>query len=390
MKKIAAFFTAFLLFLIVIVAFHFTVSGDLRMNNKAFGTWYNPYKDMSYQAIGQNMHKDTMLVFGSSEFKHGRKTKYHPMNLFKKEDISLMTVGGPFNQCLNHAITLGAVENKIKDRKVVLLLSYSWFFKDGIKPDNYSLRFSEGSYMAFMENKDIPLSIKKYVAARSEKLLVNNISKESSVRLIDRLKVRGGGNAIDRFVYNTKKTYVEDKDALTISGALKLAKIRKLKSYNDRFKNQEPLNWGALDRQAVLKDGKRSHNEFYMSDRLWDRKFEPKYYACNDLHATEDMVSSPEYGDLECFLKVCKADKIQPMLVLLPLNGRWADYTGITLDKRIAYNNKVKALAKEYGAKVSDLSKYDYSPYVTLDAAHLWGKGWVHVNEEIYKFYKQS
>lgn len=124
MKKIAAFFTALIVFLIGINVFHYNISGDLRTNNRAFGTWYNAYKDLSYNALSQNMHYDTMPVFGSSEFRHGRGSIYHPKQVFAKSDASIMTIGGPYNMCLNHAITLGALSDKIKKR-------FYWFLQLG-------------------------------------------------------------------------------------------------------------------------------------------------------------------------------------------------------------------------------------------------------------------
>ena len=38
MKKIAAFFTALGLFIIIIAIFHFSLTGNLKTNNKDFGT----------------------------------------------------------------------------------------------------------------------------------------------------------------------------------------------------------------------------------------------------------------------------------------------------------------------------------------------------------------
>lgn len=391
MKKIAAFFTALILFLAIIIAFHFAMSGgSLNANNKSFGTWNSPYKDLSCAAISQNMHKDTMLVLGSSEFRHGRKTPFHPVNAFKNKNVSLMTVGNSYNQCLNHAITLGAVENKMQKRKVVLLISAPWFYKQGVTGPRYSLRFSETSYMAFMENKSIPSSIKKYVARRNETLLKDNGAMENRVRRIDRIYVYHNGTGIDKALYRARKAYATDKDYITVKTMMKTGKIKTLRKYNGRIADATPLDWQAMSMEAGRMDKSKSHNKMYISDRLWKTKFARKYKKSKGLHRGENFSTSSEFGDLKCFLKLCKAENIEPMLVVLPVNGRWYDHTGLNYSKRAKFSNKIKKISDKYGAQVSDLSKYDYDPYFVQDTLHPWGKGWVKIDEAIYKFYRQS
>ena len=389
MKKIAAFFTAFAIFLVVIAVFHFSLSGDLKMNNKEFSTWYSPYKDLSCNAISQNMHKDTMLVFGSSEFRHGRKTPYHPVNIFKKQNIDLMLVGGPYNQSLNHAITLGAVGNSIQKKKVVLVVSPTWFYRKGVDKDKYALRFSEGNYIAFMQNEKIPLSVKKYVAQRSESLLSKNASMQSKVMLYDKVLVNSNNNPLLGLMYKVRSAYVRDKDIITVKGVLKTTKIRKNKYFNDKVRDPKPINWNLLSDQAAYSLKNMSHNRFLMSDHFWKKTFGKRLVSARGLHNDEDFKQSPEYDDLDCFLKVCKAENVKPMLLILPLNGRWYDYTGLTANKRATFVKKIEKYGKEYNAEVVDFSKYDYTPYMVSDAVHPWGKGWVKIDEKIYNFYNQ-
>ena len=63
-----------------------------------------------------------------------------------------------------------------------------------------------------------------------------------------------------------------------------------------------------------------------------------------------DYTQSPEYGDLICFLNVCRDLGIRPLLVSLPVNGPWYDYTGFPQQSRQAYYQKIRDIAAEYGA----------------------------------------
>ena len=77
MKKIAAFITAFLLFIATISFMTLSDRQEVAMNNPKIGLWVNEYKDKSMTAVSQNLGDDMALLLGSSEFHYGKKTKYH-------------------------------------------------------------------------------------------------------------------------------------------------------------------------------------------------------------------------------------------------------------------------------------------------------------------------
>ena len=55
MKKLAAFGTALVLFVISVIVLHFAVAGRVTAEDGGFGTWINTYKDMSYKAVAENI-----------------------------------------------------------------------------------------------------------------------------------------------------------------------------------------------------------------------------------------------------------------------------------------------------------------------------------------------
>lgn len=390
MKKILAFLTAFVMFIIAVVGFHNILSGDLKMNNRKFGTWYNNYKDLSFNALSQNMHEDTMPVFGSSEFRHGRRTPFHPSRVFKDSDASLMTIGGPFNQCLNHAITLGALSKQIKKKKVVLLISMTWFYKKGISKSKYALRFSEGNYMALMENPNISKDIKKYIAKRSESLLTEDLDKLRCASRTDDIYVRDSKSALKKKFYDFRKSYVNDKDLLVMQSIMKKYKIKRNSKYPKLPKNATAPAWADLIMQARSIPRRAMNNPYDIDSRFWNRQIKSVYERQKGKLKDEDFSESPEFEDLEVFLKICNEAGIKPMLITLPVNGRWYDYTGLDAKKRAKFNQKINELGEIYHANVVDFSKYDYKPNIMKDTVHPRGEGWVRINEAIYKFYKQN
>ena len=55
MKKIAAFFTAVVLFFTAAISAHIIAGERIDTNNADFGTWINSKKDLSYQAVSRNI-----------------------------------------------------------------------------------------------------------------------------------------------------------------------------------------------------------------------------------------------------------------------------------------------------------------------------------------------
>ena len=78
------------------------------------------------------------------------------------------------------------------------------------------------------------------------------------------------------------------------------------------------------------------------------------------------------------------------MVVILPFNGYWYDYTELTAEERSAFYEKVRCIAEDYGAQCADLSGNEYTEYYFEDNSHPALKGLVDLNEAIYEFYRKD
>ena len=394
MKKLKAFLIAFVLFLAFAGGLHaICLSKGMKTSDPQFGTWYSQYKDMSYNALDQNITKKDMFVFGSSEFRHGRNTSFHPANFFRGTDVHLMTIGGPFNQTLFHTVALGALEPQIKNRRVVMLVSPTWYrTAGGVSKKGYALRFSETEYVAFLKNKDVPRSVKTYVARRSVKLLNGSPTLQNHVQLYNRVLLHVGRlHPADPLAYRALMLYQNDKDMSATRAAMTFLRGQDQASgFNKQPIENGQFDWNHWVDKARRVAEKKSHNPFYMSDHSWKMKFRFVYPRAKGVHKKNSLLQSKEYGDLDAFLTICQQNHIRAMLVILPMNGYWYDYTGINSHERKAFARKITRIAGGYGAEVTDLTKYDYTPFVNRDAVHPWGEGWVRINEALYNFYTEN
>lgn len=397
------------------------ITGGIRMvvmhsgvhsSSREFRYWYNPYKDKNAPALQKAIGKNTMVIFGSSELGHGRKSPYYIKNMFSEKALDAMLIGQPYSQDMNHATTLAAIAPYMKNRKVVLLLSPTWFMGKDTSPDNFSIRYSDSAYIAMLRNPDISPALKRSMARRTRYLLRKDNAALSRVKAYDAVYLNDSRDPFTRLKarYYKNHTMLQERAALLLAEQYRLitdpgtgapgdpglpgrsshAGIQGMHSGGPIVTHGATPDWQALQDEALTRTERKINNPLMMQDKIWKTKFKPKYRSSVKLHAGTETTVSGEYGDLELFLQVCKAENIKPLLIIQPVNGFWYDHTGLNPQARDAYRAKIKDVASRYDAQVTDLSQYDYEPGVLTDAVHPWGKGWVILDEVIYNYYKAS
>ncbi|QHI72979.1 D-alanyl-lipoteichoic acid biosynthesis protein DltD [Aminipila terrae] len=389
MKKVKAFIIALMLFCFTVYGLHIYSIQAIALDNNAFSTWPNKAKFNSPDAIRANLNSNSIVVFGSSEFEHGQRTIYHPKAMFKDFQFNPMLIGAGYYQCLEHAITLGAVGNDIPTKKVVLLLSPSWFRKGGVVNTAFASRFSEGSYIEMLKNDKISPETKEYIKNRTEKLLQVDQSTLKRINVYNRVLMGDNASVMDDLSYHVYENYLLEKDR---QGVIIQAKLFNLKSDQNKDNHDRQIDWGAYMDKAQAQGEKYNNNPFYMTPRGFMRaqyKLSGRI-SPNKKRVENCYVKSAEYDDFKCFLDLCKQLNVEPLIVALPVNGYYYDYSGFPAKTRTQYYEKIKAITKEYGVQMVDLSNEEFTKYFFEDGIHLGGKGWVTVNEVLYNFYNKN
>lgn len=389
MKKILSFITALLIFVTAALSAHAVTSGNLDANNADFAGWINTKKDLSYSAISSNIEDDTVLMLGSSEFHYGTKTPYHPTAIFKELGMNVMCIGAAQNQSLSHAITAGAVGPDLKNKKAVLILSPSWFSKKGTDPSGFAARFSESQYMELLQNESLSRETREAVAARVEELLKVSPGAENDANRMKKILFTGKSSAKERIEFKAEKWFNREKENINVGLMWKSAGGKNNSRYVKTSMGTEP-DWDALAQQADASIEGKTNNDFHMVDKLYKKKVMPMLKARKGADEGRSYADSPEYGDLKLFLDVCREQNIDVMLVMMPVNGWWYDYTGFSKEKRETFVTGVENIAQEYGVKTCNFFDQCYTPGFLADIVHPAGKGWVRINEEAYKFFKES
>lgn len=401
MRKIKAFLVALLLFAVTVIGCHFYIKDKASVDSTAFGTMPSEEKGKLRAALTENMSENGYPIFGSSEFQHGKENFYHPSQVFSGTDFQPMLIGAGYYQSLSHAITLASIEDSMKVQKAALILSPQWFRSTGVVDQAYASRFSETHYAGAMANEKLDDETKQYISDRTQKLLNVDTKTQKRVKMYDDVLWKKNSDFIEAAQETLWSAFLSEKEdfqtmLLGSSKELKMCEKRqadaleKMEEEGLLTKSKEP-DWTALLALAEQKGEEENQNQFYMDEAAYKR-LEPHLSKKEGMNsdAYKGYQTGPEYDDLECFLKVCQQLEIEPLIVIVPVNGYYYDFTGFPKEARQNYYEKVRTLAESYGARIADFSDQEYTKYFFEDRVHLGKKGWVMVDESLYNYYKEA
>lgn len=391
MKRLISVFIAIALFFVSAILIFINV------NNKAEEKFRETGKALNYngglmkincpEVIGQALDANTIVMLGSSELPCYNE-KSHPRIIMNNgnSDFNIMQIGAGYIQSLPHCINIGGIEPYIKNGKVVLNLSPQWFSATGLDPGAFSSRFSPRMLEAFMGNKKISKESKWKVLARCKELFVSYSYGLEFVKKYEK-SLNGEQTRYTEFIADrVMKKFDRLKAEKALADALEFQINRK-----DETVSFEQIDFNELMAISEAQGQEEcTNNPFYVYDEYYDEYLRPQIDELKGCNKNSSYCKSPEYSDLKLFLTICKELELEVMLINIPVNGYWYDYTGFPKKDRVDYYQNIRNIAEEYDVELLDLSMHEYTPYFLKDVMHLGWKGWVYIDEGIYEFYKKD
>lgn len=381
MKKLYAMIAGFLLFVIVVFGFDQHLDKQI-MNNKEAVRNHRTYERFwSSETQKLVMDENTLPIFGSSELVSLEDYEENISSFLNSPDMNIVTIGGGYFQSLSHTMELGAIAENVESKKVALFLSPQWFEEMGVSKEAFPGRFGEENLLEFLANDRISDTNKTYVLDRVLTLL-----EDSSIqrRRVERYKKAYENKiSVDRIYMEIMHNYWKLRGKYSVC-----------RQIDEMSQNVPEVDLKHMDFKEMLlvaeKQGKNNctNNDFGIYDEYWDTYVEERYKAGEVKEKAEFYTDSIEYEDLRCFLQVAKELGIDVILVSIPVNEAWYIFQGMLCDK---YYENIKMISKEYDNVVLvDMTKYADEKYFHKDVMHLGWKGWVRVNEALYKEFKKE
>lgn len=342
-------------------------------------------RNCSDYAMEQIIDENAIVVLGSSELGNSNSLAYPP-DLFNYgySNFNMILMGGGYLQSIAQAVNVGALANNIKNGKVVLILSPQWFEKKGLASKKYCSRFEEANFIEFLRNDSISKETRFAVANRMNELLtadpptLERVKKDEQIYLNNSLKPL---NFLEMTFYN----------------AFRAAKLRyqladEFKSLDNKINYENyvdvhSIDWDSLMAGSeVIAEGMCTTNEFGVYDNYFNEHIRDGLDESKGQYASKSYTTSPEFDDFRLFLDVCKETGIEPLVISVPVNGRWYDYCGFSKADRNTYYQMIRDICEEYEVTLADYSDKEYELYFLKDVMHMGWKGWVYLDRAIYSF----
>ena len=351
----------------------------------------NKFKSVALQKLGAKQG-DNLLMFGSSEFENSTAYPTHPIKFFnnKKGGFKINLIGKAGYKCLVHAADFGALGKSLKGQKVVFVLSPQWFTPSGINENEFEANSSELQVYGFLFNKDISLTTKQEFSKRIIAITFVKANKNFAImrKYCSLYSNKGLLSTSERYLltpyYWIRYNLLILKDNIKSNKYLKPKLVKYIKPQHTNF------NWNAQLKKASKIAKSQSNNKFAMNNNSYKYESKGNLQKIKGTMKNDSYKVSPEYEDFKLLLDVCKEEGIKPLILNIPVNGKWYDYAGFSKSDRSAYYKKIDTMVNSYGFEVADFSKYENKNYFLMDSEHIGLKGWVYVNEAIDKYYNEN
>ncbi|GIN84939.1 protein DltD [Heyndrickxia sporothermodurans] len=326
-------------------------------------------------------------IYGSSEL--SRFDPFHPSNFFRAnvKGCEPFLVGRGGTQSIIQFMNLASHADQLKGKKLVFIVSPQWFHKGGIDEFHFAPNYSMLQAYDLAFNKTIDPTLKKEAIRRL--LQFDVIKRDRLLSTLFKSELESSGHlslkekAVKPLAYVNMQLLKKKDLYYSIIGHYK----RNLHMKSDLVKDK---SWNELEKEATQYGKARANNNpFHVSNQYYEKKIAPKLDTLKNRKTETSFAHSVEYKDFQMILNLLKEKGAKPLFVSLPVNGKWYDYTGFPKEGRDIYYNKIRNQVSRAGFPLADFSGHEYDPYFLKDTMHIAWKGWVYMDREMVKHWKQ-
>ena len=389
MKRIKALVVAVFLSVISLVVFLYFyipyLDNYYKVSDNSVRYSISPEKYKSTDIIKANLDQNTLVLFGSSELAITNHKEYSFNKVFNTKDFHIMQLGSGSDQNIIHASLLGSLGDVVPKKRIAIVESMQWFEEKNQNRKAFEGRISKEAVYNALNNEALTQETKTKLINRIITLSSDNQSLKETFERYKRVLVDKSPIGLDewlikvdllRYNYILKNKFANDKKSLGT------------KKVNSELASE--INWEQRTSDAVKDAEKKTkNNPFGMDDDAFNMNYSKRVESAKDSKKDINLLDSEEYEDFKLFLEIAKELGIEAKIILFPVNGKWYDHIGINKESRKKYYEKIKAIAKEYGATVWDISDKEYESYYMHDGIHPGWKSWMETDKALYEYFSK-
>lgn len=327
---------------------------------------------------------DIVPFYGSSELETG--FEFNPTNVFRRSQTGFVPfiIGRGSVQSLVNILNLASQEH-LQGRKLILSFSPDWFAeRNGLENNSLAMNSSTLHIYQMMLSPSFPPDLKRDVAERileipevmkDDPLLQRYLQAYTTSGYWAKMKLLGYWPAAE-----IQCAALEVQDVLSVRDLVKKIKPHE---FLQTAKEKSEVSWNTLLKRSELRGESLISNDLNILDTLYSKYTKP---GMKGSWSRLKLYPSEEYNDFNLMLRVLKEKGAKPLFVLIPANGRWADYAGFSPQERKDYYRRIRSMIQDNGFSVADFSSKEYELYFMQDPWHIGLKGWAEVDWAIEQF----
>ena len=332
--------------------------------------------------------KDLLPVYGSSEFRND--TRFSGRRFFADypTGFRLFIIGKAGSKTLITAERIGALGDAVRGRKVVIILSPTWFLTEKETAASYAGNFSAAQAGKLIFDSPLSHSLKSRLAREMLKY-PKTLSPHPLLRLeLDRLarKDRGIETRLLSSAGRAAAYFVALWDRMETPFALLPEVLQSpggLAETGPHAKTTPP--WARLTKRAAR----------HSSPELWEEeqdtgapKLERKLRGKDKLPFVAEISRSDEWQHLSLLMETLKQLGARPLFISLPLNADAFEIAGVKPADLDYYYARLRDEVRDYGFPVVTFEDEQNDPWFFHDSVgHPSSMGWMILNHTINRFY---
>ncbi|MBV9489599.1 MAG: D-alanyl-lipoteichoic acid biosynthesis protein DltD [Verrucomicrobia bacterium] len=274
---------------------------------------------------------------------------------------------------------LAAVGSGVRGRKVAISVSPSWFFRQSIPQGYYNGNFSRLQADELIYGAPISLELKRDAARR---MLRYPETLQKDVLLAFALRQLAADSPLhDLLFYATAPLGYLEKWILRMQDHFEtLIYILRQRSHLQSGVRRLPraLDWHALIEQSASE----------ITPQRVDIDPEPVGPEAGPEAFTSAERDAHEWIDLELLLRGLNELGARPLLLSMPIDGRYFDRFGVGRPVRDLYYKRIRGLAQAHHVPLIDFAERDEDQgFLAGHHDHLSSKGWLYYDKALDDFF---
>lgn len=327
-------------------------------------------------------YRDVIPVYGSSELTVEMDKRAGDFFRWKAKGFQVCPVGAAGNTTFLMAQKIAAQGQEVRDRKVAVILSSTWFRRSGVPKAHMAGNFSPLQAIHLLRTSAIDDSLRGRFVSRlldfpsvmDDHPLLNFYLKD-----LHQHQTHGWEYKIARKALWGWEAMLEWEDQMNCAAMAMEHRMEGLENWRARpmvtplyrmIKRMEQEETDEDD-PALLTPGE---------PLLEDGRADGEYLST--------MSSSEEWDDFTLLLDTLKQLKADALIISVPLPGVSFEKHGLSRAARGYYYRRVETMSVEHGFHVETFSDHDLDQEFIVGAtSHLTAKGWLYVDRLLDDFY---